>query len=152
MIFGARAPSPAEVAAAQSSNVCPPPAETSAGGTSVFSAVGVLSGGRGTGPGEIQVEGVPRSSRGRLGDDEAGSSPSGVLGTRFTKAADTVKELHPLLFFLLGVAVALLGIAALPARAAPNARFARLLAYRRGTIALAGATTLVVAMVFYVLS
>ena len=53
---------------------------------------------------------------------------SGVLGTEFTKAVETVQRVPMFLFLLLGLAIALLGLAALPGRAAPNLRLRKFLA------------------------
>jgi len=67
----------------------------------------------------------------------------GVLGERFTKAVDAVERIPLLLFVLLGFAIGLLAVAALPLRAAPNGRAAAVLAHHRGTIALVGTALLV---------
>jgi hypothetical protein len=75
-----------------------------------------------------------------------------VLGARFTRrAVDAVKSIPLWLFALLGVAIALLALAALPLRATPNGRTAVLLAHRRGMIALAGTAALVAVAVAFVL-
>ena len=73
------------------------------------------------------------------------SAPSvgGVLGERFTKAVDAVERIPRSLFVLLGFAIGLLAVAALPLRAAPNERTAAILAHHRGTIALVGTALLV---------
>jgi hypothetical protein len=70
---------------------------------------------------------------------------------QFSRATDAVKRIHPLLYLLLGVAIALLTLAAVPVRYVPNARIAALLAYRRSTVALAGAAVLVTVTVVYAL-
>lgn len=77
----------------------------------------------------------------------------GVLGTRFTKRAvvDAVKSIPLWLFVLLGLAIALLAVAALPLRAAPTRRGASALAHHRGVVALAGAAALVAVTVSYAL-
>jgi hypothetical protein len=70
----------------------------------------------------------------------------GLLGVKVArKAVDTVTRIPPWLFALLGVAIALLAIAALPLRATPSRRAAVLLARRRAMIALAGAGALLAA-------
>ena len=66
-----------------------------------------------------------------------------MLGERFTKAVDVVKRIPRLLFVLLGFAIGLLAVAALPLRAAPNERTTAMLAHHRGTIALVGTALLV---------
>jgi hypothetical protein len=78
--------------------------------------------------------------------------PAGVLGVQFIRAADVVKRIHPLLYVLLGLAIALLALAALPLRFVPNAHLAAVLAYRRSIVATAGAAALVAVSVFYALA
>ena len=48
--------------------------------------------------------------------------------------------------------IALLGLAAIPVRYAPNARLAALLAYRRSTVAIVGAAALAAVSVTYLLA
>jgi hypothetical protein len=55
------------------------------------------------------------------------------------------------LWILLGFAIALLAIGALPPRAAPGRRAAAFVAHRRALVVLAGATALVAVTVSYVL-
>lgn len=76
---------------------------------------------------------------------------TGVLGAQFTRAADAVKQIHPLLFVLLGIAIALLALAATPARLVPSTRVAAVLAYRRNAVAVAGAAALITVTVAYAL-
>jgi hypothetical protein len=73
----------------------------------------------------------------------------GTLGVKF--AQDAVKSIPVWVYMLLGAAIALLGVAALPVRAAPGVYAAELLEKRRGLIAGAGATALVVVTIAYVL-
>ena len=75
---------------------------------------------------------------------------SGVLGTQFTKAVEIVQGVPTFLFFVLGLAIALLGLAALPGRAAPSLRLHKLLAYHRELVALAGTVTLIAVAITYV--
>lgn len=100
----------------------------------------------------LRVEG--RDKAGAAADDRAGKlgSAAGVLGARFTRAADAVKKVHPILFVLLGIAIGLLAIAALPMRYVPHDRMAVVLAYRRSAVALVGATALVAVSVLYALA
>ena len=75
----------------------------------------------------------------------------GVLGARFAHQAVKAAENVPLwLYLLLGLAIMLLALAALPLRAAPK-RAAGLLARRRAVLALVGAAALVVVTVAYTL-
>ena len=139
-----RPPRPAELRAARSSNVCGGRADSgsAAGGHG-------LPGGNGakvSAPGVLPVEGAGSSTV-----EQRGKPPLSVdvLGERFTRVTDAVKAIHPVFFVLLGVAIALLALAAIPARLMPNARAAALLAYRRGAVAFAGAAALVTVMFAY---
>lgn len=145
MIFGPRTPSPGEVDAAQASNACsPPPSSAAAFGNGPAAKTVAASG---------KPDAEPAASAAGPQWDERGPREIdlGVLGTRFERAGDAVRSLHPFLFILLGMAIALLGIAALPVRMAPNERVASVLEYRRGHIAIAGTMALLVVTVFYVL-
>jgi hypothetical protein len=86
---------------------------------------------------------------------EKRSAPSsrrhGVLGTGFVKAVDTAKENPVWILGFLAIGLALLGIAAVPASAAPSRRAAVMLDHRRETIAFTGAAALVAVMVAYLL-
>jgi hypothetical protein len=84
---------------------------------------------------------------------EPPSNPSEVLGRRFAQeAVDVVTSIPPWVYALLGLAIALLAVAALPLRATPSPRTAVLLANRRALIALTGAAVLTVATIAYALS
>jgi hypothetical protein len=78
--------------------------------------------------------------------------PLGVLGVRFTRAADAVKDVPAILYLLLGIAIGLLAAAAMPIRFVPSARLAAVLAYRRTVVAMAGAVTLASVAVVYALA
>jgi hypothetical protein len=80
------------------------------------------------------------------------SRAHGVLGAKFAKnVVGVVKSVPPLLFVLLGLAIGLLGVAALPLRATPTRSTAAALAHHRGSVALAGAALLVAVTVAYAL-
>jgi hypothetical protein len=128
------------IAMARGADVCPAQPPNAAGSSaSAGSGVGG-SGSSGTAAGRLSTRGfsVPRTDK-------------GILGVRFTKAVDAVKAIPLWLFVLLGLAIALLAVAALPLRATPNGRVAVVLAHRRGLIALAGAAMLVAVTVAYAL-
>ena len=74
----------------------------------------------------------------------------GVLGARFTRAVNAIEGIPLWLFLLLGLAIAMLAVAALPLRATPNGRTAAMLVQRRGMITLAGALALAAVAVSYV--
>ena len=78
--------------------------------------------------------------------------PVAVLGARFTRAADAVKKVPPLLYLLLGIAIGLLVAAAVPLRFVPSDRLAAALAYRRTLVAMAGAVVLASVAVVYALA
>ena len=97
---------------------------------------------------------LPVKPDGGSAQRKMGSHPSeGVLGATFAReAVDVVKSIPPWVYALLGLAIVLLAVAALPLRAAPSPRTAVLLANRRELIALAGAAALTVATIFYALN
>jgi hypothetical protein len=75
-----------------------------------------------------------------------------VLGAKFAKnALGAIKSIPPLLFVLLGIAIGLLGVAALPLRMAPPRQAALTLAHHRGGVAIAGAALLVAVTIAYAL-
>jgi hypothetical protein len=127
-----RKPLPEELAAAQASNTC----RSSNGDT--WLADGTAPVGRNDG--KLQVQRGPEGSRPI--SISKGKTPLGVLGARFSRAADAVKEVPAILFVLLGIAIGLLTVAAMPLRLIPTARMAAILAYRRTSVALAGAVAL----------
>jgi hypothetical protein len=145
VIFRSGTPSRRLIRLARSADVCPRPTFEKMGlGFGSFLATG------GGGGSSLQSESSPSSKRGNgKGEDvKAG----GVLGERFDRVGDTAKSIHPLIWIGLGIAIALLALAALPLEAARGARLAALLAYRRRAIALAGAATLGVVTIAYALS
>jgi len=76
------------------------------------------------------------------------SRAHGVLGARFAQdAVGAFKTIPSLLFVLLGVAIGLLAVAALPMRLAPTQRAAMTLALHRGAVALAGTGLLIAVLV-----
>lgn len=77
----------------------------------------------------------------------------GVLGAKFTRKAivDAITGIPPWLYGLLGLAIALLAVAALPLRATPSRGAAITLAHHRGVVALGGAAMLVAVTVAYAL-
>lgn len=88
-----------------------------------------------------EVENATRPSRGH-----------GVLGTKFAKAGvDAVKSIPPWLFALLGLAIALLAVSALPPKATPAPGAAVTLAHHRGVVALSGAAVMVATVIVYAL-
>ena len=76
------------------------------------------------------------------------SRAHGVLGARFAQdAVGAFKTIPSLLFVLLGIAIGLLAVAALPMRLAPTQRAAMTLALHRGAVALAGTGLLIAVLV-----
>jgi hypothetical protein len=141
VLFG-HPPRSEEVRAARASNVCG--GGDSAGGRGLPGGTGA----RASTAGMLPVTGADTSSA-----EPRGKPPRsvGVLGERCTRVTDAVKKIHPVLYVLLGVAIALLAAAAIPARFVPNARVAMVLAYRRATVAFAGAVALATVMFLYAL-
>jgi hypothetical protein len=132
VIVGQPNPLPGELAAARAANAC---AAVDRKGWSSAEAGGL---------------GPPATTPNGTDSESAFSRVGDVLGVQFTKAVDTVQEVPPFLFFVLGLAIALLGLAALPGRAAPNLRLQKLLAYHRELVALAGTVALIGAAITYV--
>jgi hypothetical protein len=127
---------PGKIASARSADACTPAA------TSVTSAGARTSASGPAGTAEALPKGAATDHR-----------PSkGSLGEQFTReAVDAVASIPPWVYALLGVAIALLAVAALPLRATPSAETAMFLAHRRGVIAAAGAAALAVATIAYAL-
>jgi hypothetical protein len=133
LVIFKRRPLPKELAAAQSSNTC------RSSNSDAWLADGE-AGPVGSNDDKLQVQRSAEGSRpNRVGK---GKTPLGVLGARFTRTADAVREVPAFLFVLLGIAIGLLAAAAMPIRLIPNARMAAILAYRRTSVALAGAVAL----------
>jgi hypothetical protein len=132
-----------EIAAARGADAC---ATGRGGNTRSLGATGGSANGAGT---------SHHATGGAVNGKTSKPRPSrshGVLGTRFTRnAVDAIKSIPLWLYVLLGLAIALLAVAALPLRVAPNGRTAGILAHRRGLIALTGAAALVAVTVSYAL-
>jgi hypothetical protein len=74
-----------------------------------------------------------------------------ALGTRFRKAVEDPRSIHPLVWAALALAILLLAVAAVPSAALANAR-AETIAYKRFEIALAGTAALAAAFLMYLIS
>jgi hypothetical protein len=74
-----------------------------------------------------------------------------VLGVTVGDISESIAELHPAFFVLLGLAVALLAVASVPAAVVPNQSAAAVLAQRRIELTLAGIAALAVVVVAYLL-
>jgi hypothetical protein len=134
VIVGQPNPLPGELAAARAANAC----------ASVDRRGGSSAEAGGTGP----TANTPPTG----GDSESTlTRVSDVLGVQFTRAVDVVQGVPTFLFFVLGLAIALLGLAALPGRAAPTLWLHKVLAYHREKVALAGTVTLIAAAITYVI-
>jgi hypothetical protein len=137
-----RRPRPEELAAAQASNTC----RSSNGDTWLADGAGPV----GSGDGKLQVQ---RGAEGSRPIHVAKrKTPLGVLGARFSRTSDAIKAVPAFLFVPLGIAIGLLAAAAMPIRLIPNARMAAALAYRRTSVALAGAVALASVAVVYALA
>jgi hypothetical protein len=147
VIFPSGTPTRRQVRAARAADVCPRPTFEKLG-----LGFGSLLAGAGTTGGSSPQSGAKAGADGEQGKAEETKAAGGVLGERFTGFRDTVRSVHPLIWVGLGIALALLALAALPVEAARNAKVAMLLAYRRTDVALAGAAALVLVTVAYVLS
>lgn len=145
VIFRSGKPSRSQVRAAQAADACPRPTFEKIG--LGFGAYLATNGPAGPGPGARAQTTAARNES--VSKNERGGS---VLGARFDRAPEAVKAIHPLIWIGLGIALALIALAAVPVEAVRGARIAALLAYRRAAVAFAGAATLVLVTVAYVLS
>jgi hypothetical protein len=75
-----------------------------------------------------------------------------VLGARFGESQEEARALRPFVVACLALAIALLGVAALPRRATPGPRSAELLIAGRPALALAGGLALAAGTALYVAS
>ena len=136
VVVGAGKPSPLQIAAARSADVCAPgPAfrALSTGGSSS----GELAGGSSAQVSTLTPE--PQTAGPSL---HAG----GVLGASVEK---TARAIRPLLVGLLALAIVLLGVASLPRVATPESRAGDLLATHRSEIAGLGAAALVAVVITF---
>jgi hypothetical protein len=87
-----------------------------------------------------------------LGRDVCGNTATtrGVLGTTFVKSPEERSPLRPFVIGCLLLAIALLGVATLPAAPPVHTRASELLATHRPTLALSGGVALGVALALYV--
>lgn len=129
-----------EIASARSANAC----RSKPDGLSTSTSLS------GSTPGKPGAGTTP-AARDRTERPASPSRDGGVLGTKFTKAVDAVRTIPLWVFVLLGLAIALLALAALPLKVTPSRRAALALAHHRGMVALGGAATLVAVTVAYAL-
>jgi hypothetical protein len=80
------------------------------------------------------------------------SGPSKVLGTTIDEVKNVITGLHPAFFVLLGLAIAALATATLPASTVPSPWLGATLARRRAELTLAGTMALVTVIVAYLLT
>jgi hypothetical protein len=148
LVVVASRPTARELAAARTADVC---AMTS---TTLLSALSAARGPVGT---TSVVSTGPQVSTGGSGDASAAAGapshatfPGGqVLGTEFTRTAKGFDASRALLLVAAVLAIVLLGLAALPEGVLTEPRLAILVETRRVELALAGATTLLVAVLVY---
>lgn len=138
-----------EIVSARSANACSGGAAATAAASSFVGAAGgagpIGSNGAGAGAGQ-------RSRSDATGPTAQSRPKKGALGARFAQeAADQVASIPLWFLAVLGLAIVLLAVAALPLRAAPSPKAAAVLAQRRGVIAIAGAATLAVVTIAYAL-
>jgi hypothetical protein len=95
-----------------------------------------------------RTEAAPPAYTDRGATDEPGPLAH-VLGTAFTDAAEAAASLHPFFYVLLGLAMAALAAATLPARVLPVATAGAVLARHRAAVTLAGTLCLLLIIVVY---
>jgi hypothetical protein len=138
-----RQPSRAELAAARASNTCGG-AQSHSGLAGGAVAPGIAHDGSNTAARPGTMRPLAKAER------QQRRSASGVLGVRFDRAGEAVKNVPAALYLLLGIAIALLLLAAVPLRWVPSGRLASTLAYRGRSLTVAGAIALAVVAVTYV--
>ena len=124
-------PSHDEIAAARAANACSAAGDVAAGKSST---------------GAASTSRLAASQRGTGVREGTNVRPGGVLGTSLVRAA---RALEPLLLGLLGLAIALLGIAALPRLAATGSAANEYLERHRIAIAGLGATALAAGVIMF---
>jgi len=139
VVFDRGAPTHDQIVAARASNVC----STSARLAAASGSTGAVKTSSVTSP--PLTAGHPSASG---PSEEANSRSGGVLGSSVEKAARAVQ---PVLVALLALAIALLGIAALPRLVLPDSRANELLAEHRAEIAGLGAAAFVAVVVAFLL-
>ena len=140
ILVAAHRPTPRALAAARAANACaavlvsaPPPVEA-----------------RGPVGGPPTASSAPGKSSSSRSAPAASVPPVGdVLGAQFSKTASGVDPTHFMLLAAAALAILLLGLAAVPPTALADARLATLVEERRTELALAGAMTLLAAVLVY---
>jgi len=74
-----------------------------------------------------------------------------ALGAHFTKAVESPRTIHPLVWAALALSILLLALAAVPSETLVNAR-AEAIAYKRFEVAIAGTAALGTAFLMYLIS
>jgi hypothetical protein len=149
--------SPGELRRARNANVCGltgAATETVFGGssssegvaTAVGAVLGVSVGDRRSGAADEED-----SAKGPLAAAGPISRGAKTLGTRFAKAIEDSRPIHPLVWAVLALSILFLALAAAPPKALVTAR-AKVIAYRRLEVALAGAAALAVAFFMYLIA
>jgi hypothetical protein len=129
---------------ARAANVCPPPSLLAASSGSFVGSFGTTEL---TAPAK---QGIDIPSPGSAVGDSPSKSPGGVLGGAVERiAADAIR---PLAVILLGVAILLLGLAALPREAVPDPRLNDVLVRHRPEIAAGGAAAMVTGIIYFLIS
>jgi hypothetical protein len=142
IVVTTKRPTATEVARARARNVC--------GGRLAFRLVTIVQPPGMQGPVGTRTEGASRSAPSSV-QVAATSVPRGgdVLGTQFSTPAGGRDVARMLLLAAAALAIALLGMAALPSSLLANPRLALLVEHRRVELALAGCGTLLGAVVAY---
>lgn len=140
-------PSPDELAAARSRNTCPSRGtiglSTTRAGTATATGALTSSGTLGSSTEIVRNQNTDETRPGQSGVADATGTHSSASAPLSVKSAAT----NPLVVAFLGLAVLLLGLAALPRAVVPDPRMTEVVADHRATLALGGALALAAAIV-----
>ncbi len=140
-------PSPDELAAARSRNTCPSRGtiglSTTRAGTATATGALTSSGTLGSSTEIVRNQNTDETRPGQSGVADATGTHSSASAPLSVKSAAT----NPLVVAFLGLAVLLLGLAALPRAVVPDPRMTEVVAHHRATLALGGAVALAAAIV-----
>jgi hypothetical protein len=147
VVVAGAAPSDAELAAARAANVCSAGASASSA-VAASGATGASDSGDAASADHVERSLQPKSEPLTGGIGKGANSHSGVLAASLEKTAEA---LRPVIVVLLGLAILLLGIAALPRTAVPDPRVHDMLARHRVDLAGVGAAALVAVAILFLL-
>jgi type IV secretory pathway TrbD component len=143
VVVDGAAPTGAELAAARAANVC---SAGAGAGSGAAGSTGASDGGSLASAQQLERSLQPKTQPLASGLAKGANSHSGVLAASLEKTAEAIR---PVIVFLLGLAILLLAVAALPRTAVPDPRFHDVLARHRVDLAGVGAAALVAVVILF---